>query len=120
MSTTLKAFASALGLTPAILLAASLAAQADSSPGFSARLAFDTPVVTDSRTVNVTVTFTNASTHTQCPQVAHAVLGSFDAEMFLVDRDNVPVPYMGRLVKRGPPLPEDFLFSLRVNPTPRL
>ena len=33
----------------------------------------------------------------------------FNSNIFLVKRDGAPVTYIGRVVKRGPPRPEDYV-----------
>lgn len=59
--------------------------------------------------VSVRFTLTNTSDKPVSVLKWLTPLEGFNSDMFRVTVDNKPVPYIGRLVKRGAPLPEDYV-----------
>ena len=59
--------------------------------------------------VAVVVTMTNTSPVTQYLLKWQTPFGAVEAPLFDVTRDGQPVPYLGRMVKRAPPAPGDYI-----------
>jgi peptidyl-Lys metalloendopeptidase len=104
--------------TAALAVVAALASMAQAAPAIPA-----TPAaggvrvsVTPERTslgksdeVAVVVTITNASGTTAYLLKWQTPFGAVEAPLFEVTRDGQPVPYLGRMVKRAPPSPDDYI-----------
>jgi hypothetical protein len=60
--------------------------------------------------VNVRFTLTNTSSEGLYVLKWFTPLEGLTGDIFQVQRDGVDVPYRGKLVKRGPPIPEDYLW----------
>jgi peptidyl-Lys metalloendopeptidase len=97
----------ALILTGMITSAAVWAARL---PDIGSQLTMQPTPITDSRSVNVTVTVTNRSTEPQTfLRRGTAFADLFDSPIFAVERNGEPLQYLGRMVKYGPPTPADFI-----------
>jgi peptidyl-Lys metalloendopeptidase len=86
-----------------------LAAQSPAGPGLEARLSFVTPEARAQGPFTVHFTLTNTSDRDLAVLKWHTPLEGFRSDMFRVERDGTPAPYLGILVKRGAPIAEDIV-----------
>ncbi|TQK07497.1 M35 family metallo-endopeptidase [Herbaspirillum sp. SJZ107] len=102
----------------ALAAVAALASMAEAAPAAPAAPAAGgvRVTVTPERTslgksdeVAVVVTITNTSGATAYLLKWQTPFGAVEAPLFEVTRDGQPVPYLGRMVKRAPPAPDDYI-----------
>jgi len=101
--------AAALGAVAAL---ASMAQAAPAAPAAGGVRVIVTPERTSlgkSDEVAVVVTLTNTSGATAYLLKWQTPFGAVEAPLFEVTRDGQPVPYLGRMVKRAPPAPDDYI-----------
>jgi peptidyl-Lys metalloendopeptidase len=77
--------------------------------GLSASLSMPDTEIAASEAVKVAFTLTNGSNQAVNVLRWRTPLEGFNSDMFMVQQEGEPVPYLGRVVKRGRPSPEDYV-----------
>jgi peptidyl-Lys metalloendopeptidase len=90
-----------------VILTRPLCAQSPESRGLKVDLNVATPEVHAQGPLTIRFTLTNTSDGELAVLKWHTPLDGIRSDMFLVERDGVPAPYLGVLVKRGAPTAED-------------
>jgi peptidyl-Lys metalloendopeptidase len=97
------------GMAMAALASMALAAPAAPAGGVRVTVTPERAALGKSDEVAVVVTMTNTSPVTHYLLKWQTPFGAVEAPLFEVTRDGQPVPYQGRMVKRAPPTPGDYI-----------